>query len=384
MNTRLVIFLSLIATLSWLVISRYMAHAPWHEGHGWVALASFAVFLMLAVPLTTEIFSPATYNEAHPALAKIMFALAYLLYALQGVFFCLLFYVFMGDIVWLLWGALEPELPTAALNRWVFLGVTACTALTAASGLFQAFSGPKIVRVDIPIKNLPPAFDGYKIVQVSDLHVGPLITAPYVRKVAQRALALNADMAAFTGDMVDGSVAHLKDDLAPLLALRPKDGVFFIPGNHEYYWNAGDWVNYWRGAGAEVLLDENRLIRRGEAVLAVAGVTDYMTRRSGGCDVARAAEGIPPGTVKILLAHQPASYADAEKAGFDLQLSGHTHGGQFIPWSLMIGLFHRYARGLHRHGKTWIYVSCGTGFWGPPLRAGAPSEITLLTLKTQA
>ena len=175
-------------------------------------------------------------------------------------------------------------------------------------------------------------------------------------------------------------------EIAPLGDLRARDGVFFVTGNHEYFWDAAAWTAKFRALGAQVLNNEHALIRRGGAAIVVAGVTDYSTRHMGaphGSDPAAALAGAPQDTAKILLAHQPASYAAASAAGFDLQLSGHTHSGQYFPFNLMIGYFQRYYRGLNRHSDMWIYVNRGTGYWGPPLRAGVPSEITLLVLRAR-
>jgi len=159
--------------------------------------------------------------------------------------------------------------------------------------------------------------------------------------------------------------------------------VYFVTGNHEYYWNAPAWSAEMRRLGARVLDNEHVVLQRGAGHLVLAGVPDYSTRHlpeGQRSDPARALRGAPADAVKILLAHQPASYADAQAAGFDLQLSGHTHGGQYFPFSQLIRFFQRYYKGLNRHGGLWVYVNRGTGYWGPPLRAGVPAEITLLTL----
>ncbi len=188
---------------------------------------------------------------------------------------------------------------------------------------------------------------------------------------------------AITGDLVDGSVGQLADDVAPLAGLRSKEGAFFVTGNHEYYSGADAWVRELRRLGLRVLINEHVVVRRGDAQLVVAGVTDFGAvhfDRARASDPAAALAGSPAGAMRLLLAHQPRSAAAAEAAGFDLQLSGHTHGGQFLPWNFFVRLQQPFTAGLHRWRRMWVYTSRGTGYWGPPKRFGAPSEITLLRL----
>jgi len=158
-----------------------------------------------------------------------------------------------------------------------------------------------------------------------------------------------------------------------------------VTGNHEYYSGAYAWIDELRRLGARVLLNEHVMIDHGGAAVALAGVTDYSAHhfdRAHRSDPARASQGVPPGAVKVLLAHQPRTAPDAERAGFDLQLSGHTHGGQFWPWNHFVRLQQPFTAGLRRLGHMWVYVSRGTGYWGPPMRFGSPSEITRITLTT--
>ncbi len=214
--------------------------------------------------------------------------------------------------------------------------------------------------------------------------MGPTIGRRYARKVVEIANAETPDVVALTGDFVDGTVADFAADVAPLADLRAPEGVFYVTGNHEYFWDAGQWITAFKQLGARVLVNEHELIRRGPDTIAVAGVTDISTRHMSGAHAfspERALAGVPQDITKILLAHQPISFTAAAKAGADLQLSGHTHAGQYFPFTLLIGFFQRYARGLNRHDNMWIYVNSGTGYWGPPMRTGAPPEITLLTLR---
>jgi len=250
-------------------------------------------------------------------------------------------------------------------------------------GVANARRTARVVRVDVPIAGLPPALDGFTIAQVSDVHVGPTIKRPYVEAIVDAVNRLDVDLVAVTGDLVDGSVRDLAEHVEPLAGLRSKEGVFFVTGNHEYYSGAAAWVRELRRLGLTVLLNQHAVIRRGDARLVVAGVTDFSAGhfdRSEASDPAAALAGSPPGAVRVLLAHQPRSAAAAQSAGFDLQLSGHTHGGQFLPWNFLVRLQQPFTAGLHRWRGMWVYTSRGTGYWGPPKRFGAPSEITLLRL----
>ncbi len=252
-----------------------------------------------------------------------------------------------------------------------------------AIGVVGARSTPRVKRVDVPIDGLPAALHGFSIAQISDLHVGPTIKAPFVRAVVERVNALGADAVAITGDLVDGRVDALRDDVAPLAELRSRHGSYFVTGNHEYYSGAAEWTAHLRTLGVHVLDNAHAVLRHGDAAVAIAGVTDWSAHHfvpSARSDPARALAGAPPDAVRVLLAHQPRSAPAAADAGAQLQLSGHTHGGQFWPWNLFVPLQQPFVAGLHRLRRTWVYVSRGTGYWGPPLRLGAPSEIALLRL----
>jgi len=261
--------------------------------------------------------------------------------------------------------------------------VTIAAVLVTLWGFANARRIARVVRVDVPIAGLPDALDGFTIAQVSDVHVGPTIKRPYVEAIVDAVNRLDVDLVAVTGDLVDGSVRELAEDVAPLAGLRAKEGVFFVTGNHEYYSGAPAWVHELRRLGLTVLMNEHVVVRRNDARLVVAGVTDFSAGhfdRSEASDPAAALAGSPRGAVRLLLAHQPRSAAAAEAAGFDLQLSGHTHGGQFLPWNFLVRLQQPFTAGLHRWRRMWVYTSRGTGYWGPPKRFGAPSEITLLRL----
>jgi predicted MPP superfamily phosphohydrolase len=258
------------------------------------------------------------------------------------------------------------------------------SVFVTVAGFIGARRRARIVNVDVPLQNLPPALHGFSIVQISDIHVGTTIRKTYVERIIKAVNALKPDLIAVTGDMVDGSVRELATHTAPLAGLHAVHGAFFVTGNHEYYSGARAWIAEFVRLGLRVLLNEHIVIEHQGASLVIAGVTDFSSHhfdRSQRSDPHVALAGAPvDASVKILLAHQPRSAAAAASAGFDLQLSGHTHGGQFWPWNLFVRFQQPFTAGLHRLNHLWIYVSRGTGYWGIPNRFGAPSEITRLRL----
>ncbi len=276
-------------------------------------------------------------------------------------------------------------------DRRLFLArLLAGGALLSTFGLGAAAAvivarGPKVRRVAVALRRLPAAMDGSTIVQISDLHVGPTIDRAYVEAVVAGANALEPDVIAITGDLVDGTVTQLRDAVAPLGGLRAKHGVFFVTGNHEYYSGADAWVAELTRLGIKVLRNERVTIGAGEASYELAGVDDYTAHRFGrghGADMKKALAGVDPSREVVLLAHQPKHIVEAEAAGVGLQLAGHTHGGQIWPFGLIVRMVQPYVRGLNRHGRAQIYVSCGTGYWGPPMRLGAPPELSHIVLRS--
>jgi predicted MPP superfamily phosphohydrolase len=253
-----------------------------------------------------------------------------------------------------------------------------------AIGFANAQRTARVVRVDVPIAGLPAALANFTITQISDIHVGPTIGRAYVERIVAAVNALGSDLIAVTGDLVDGSVADLAASVAPLAKLAAPHGVYFVTGNHEYYSGAAPWVQEIQRLGIVVLQNEHVVIEHGEEQLVVAGVTDFSAAHFDAAqksDPHEALRGAPRGAAaKILLAHQPRSANAAATAGFDLQLSGHTHGGQFFPWNFFVRFQQPWTAGLHRLNAMWVYISRGTGYWGPPKRLGAPAEITRLRL----
>ncbi len=251
-------------------------------------------------------------------------------------------------------------------------------------GLIIARRRPGVVEIKIPVVDLPRALHGFSIVQISDVHVGPTIKRGFVEGVVRRVNELKADMVAVTGDLVDGTVQQLSAHTAPLAELTARHGAYFVTGNHEYYSGERAWTEEIRRLGLRVLKNEHVVLQHDGASLVLAGVTDLSAHHfdpAQRSDPAAALRGAPVNAgARILLAHQPSSAMAAADAGFDVQISGHTHGGQFWPWNLFIHFFQPFSSGLHRLKNLWIYVSRGTGYWGPPNRFGVPSEITRIQL----
>jgi predicted MPP superfamily phosphohydrolase len=269
------------------------------------------------------------------------------------------------------------------LREWSALAVPALALLLTALGYLNARRRARVRTVEVPIEGLPEALRGFSIAQITDIHVGATIKRDYVERIVSAVNELDADMVAVTGDLVDGSVARLSPHTQPLARLSARHGAFFVTGNHEYYSGAHAWIDEMRRLGLSVLLNEHVVLDHDGAAVVVAGVTDISAHHfdpSHRSDPAGAVAGAPGDAIKVLLAHQPRTALVAQGAGYHLQLSGHTHGGQFFPWNYVVKLFEPFSTGLYRLGGLRLYVSRGTGYWGPPKRFGAPSEITHLRL----
>ena len=284
-------------------------------------------------------------------------------YATMSLFSMLLVLVVTSDVLRV---ALRIVSATVSPRAMSFATLAAAGAL-AVVGFVQA-RRPRVVSEQIP------APLDYRIVQWSDVHIGPTIQRRFVESLVERTNALNADAIVITGDLVDGHVDALRDAIAPLADLRARDGVFVVTGNHEYYWRPGEWIKEFGRLGLTFLKNEHRVINDD---LVIAGVTDPAGQKP---DAALALAGAPRDAFRVLLAHRPQVAQAASELGVNLQLSGHTHGGQFFPFNLLIRWFQPVVAGLHRVGETLLYVSRGTGYWGPPSRLGVGGEITLIEL----
>jgi predicted MPP superfamily phosphohydrolase len=273
--------------------------------------------------------------------------------------------------------------------------VLAGAALTGLAGLTAAAvratqSEIEVKRVEITLDRLPPGLDGTRIAMVSDMHIGGLLGRAFVEQVVAKLNQLGADAIAIVGDLVDGSIERLRPMLEPMSSLRARHGAYFVTGNHEYYTPSSprEWITEIERMGIHVLHNRRVALDGEHGGFDLAGVADHSASRfpaeGPGEDVPLALAGRDPSRAVVLLAHQPKAIFAASKLDVDLQLSGHTHGGQIQPWGALVRLQQPFVRGLHRMGNTQIYVSNGTGFWGPPMRLGAPAEITEIVLRAKS
>ena len=309
--------------------------------------------------------------------------IAWAAFLTMGLFSSLLVFTLLRDIV-LMALLLLPDTTFDTVTQVSAEVALASALFVTALGLFNARRRARVRDVEIPIADLPEALHGFTIAQITDVHVGPTIKRDYVAAIVDAVNAMDADAIAITGDLVDGRVDQLRSHVEPLARLKARHGVYFVTGNHEYYSGVEAWIRELRGLGIKVLTNEHVVLERGGAQLVLAGVTDYGAQhydRRHKSDPALALARAPADAgARVLLAHQPRSAAAAAAAGFDLQLSGHTHGGQFWPWNHFVRFQQPYTAGLHRLDRLWVYTSRGTGYWGPPKRFGAPSEITRIIL----
>jgi predicted MPP superfamily phosphohydrolase len=384
--TRLLVFVCVAALVSsglhyyvWARLVRDgMLPMPWSRVVT-VAIVAFAVLLPVMLPVSRVL----------PRAVRM--PVATVVYSWMGLLFLLFTGFVAGDLVRL--GVTVVRLVRAAEvdpERRALLGkgIAAIVGIGAAAaagwGIVQA-RGPvatKLVRIALP--KLPASMKGLTIVQITDLHIGPTLGHDWLADVVKRVNDLRPDVIAITGDLVDGNVDELREHVAPLGDLKAKLGVFFVTGNHEYYSGPDAWIRELARLNVRVLRNERVELERDGVAIDLAGVDDYSSRglaQGHGPDLPRALEGRDGSRALVLLAHQPRAFVEAAKLGVGLQLSGHTHGGQIWPWNWFVRLQQPYVAGLHREGDAQIYVSRGTGYWGPPMRVAAPAEITQLVLE---
>ncbi|NVJ14489.1 metallophosphoesterase [Myxococcus sp. AM010] len=286
-------------------------------------------------------------------------------------------------------GATSASSAPVDVERRRFLArATAGGAVLAAGGvtgfgMWSAFHPPVVNEVAVKLPGLPKALDGFSIVHLSDIHVGPVIRRRFMDELVRRCNALRPDLVCITGDLVDGHVASLAPAVSALSELKSRHGTYFVTGNHEYYWSDAAWAEALERMEVQVL--RNRHVRIGDTAASfdLVGVDDWSAGKMGfsqGYDLAAATAGRDSERASVLLAHQPSNWKVAAQEGMGLQLSGHTHGGQFFPFTLAVSAIWEHDAGLFSEGDRNLYVSRGTGFWGPPLRVGAPPEIVRVTL----
>lgn len=373
----LAVLLLVIGGLHYLLWARLFRDPAWAAP--WPRVGMVALWALgLAMPLTMLLSRTLPRAAVTP--------LAWVVFVWMGAAFGLFLLTMAGELA-RLGAAAAGALADPERRRWFS---RALAATVGAGGL--AFTGVAVrtaldrvaVRtVRVPLAKLPPSMDGFTIVQLTDVHVGPTIDGRFIRDLVARVNALEPDVVAITGDLVDGSVAELGEHTAPLAGLRARRGVFFVTGNHEYYSGPDEWIAELGRLGVRVLRNERVSVGDGDASIDLAGVDDWSARRFGnghGANLARALEGRDDAREVVLLAHQPKAVAEASDRGVGLVLSGHTHGGQIWPFSYLVKLDQKYVAGLHRVGRTWAYVSEGTGYWGPPMRLGTHGEITKVVL----
>ncbi len=348
--------------------------APWTTAFGWAL-----VVLGTSVPAAFVVSSVAPRWLAQP--------FAWVAFVWMGFTFFLLVLLLPSELIrighWLVHRGEELASPERRqfLSRSIAGTIGVATLGLGGVSIVAALREVAVKRVRVPIAALPEALAGLKVVQLTDIHVGPTIGNGFIQQLVDKTNALEPDIVAITGDLVDGSVEDLAEHVAPLAELRARHGVYFCTGNHEYYSGADAWVAHLRSLGITVLENERVTIEHEGASMVIAGVRDWTSAQFGhGHDLAAALEGRDPEVPVLLLAHQPKHIDDAAAHGVALQLSGHTHGGQIFPFNYLVRLQQPYVAGLHDHRGTKIYVSSGTGYWGPPMRLAIPAEITAIEL----
>lgn len=401
----LLVFLILESTIYGYPAWRVLSAAPWSGQATTIISIAVAVAALL-----TPAYVMAVRNAPWPRAAREAFAwISYLLLAVAGI----LFGVFLvRDAIWTgLWLIHLTGLPTyetlaQATVHQLNLATLGLGCLLTLYGTIGAHRVPRVRHVEVPIKDLPEALESIRIVQLSDLHVGPTIKRGFVARLVKAVNALEPDVILFTGDLADGSAASLAADVAPLAELSCTYGPYFVTGNHEYYADPAGWMQALPGLGFDLLLNEHRCIDwvspegsspertspadpsagAGRARLLIGGIPDPAGVEFGATMPDHTARpelvfnGAPEG-IRLLLAHQPRAGVPAmATTGAALTLSGHTHGGQLGLWRLLVRLQQPVVAGLARRGEGFIYVSRGVGYWGPPCRLGAPAEITCLRL----
>jgi predicted MPP superfamily phosphohydrolase len=383
MLLRILIIIGILLLLNGYIALHVISHWPaaqQHLGLSWSVTALFIALQMM--PFIGRLFTQ-KLKQKHTN-KVIAFILNWLPYLAFGIFSCLFIYSLIADIFSLAWELILVPTDLEKFNLDMLVILAVATVGTIILGIIQAIGGPKVIKIDIPLDNLPPAFDGFKIAQISDLHAGSTINGNYIKNIVDMVNELKPDLIALTGDIIEGSVKDLQADVSQLSMLQADYGRYLITGNHEYYWDAAGWIKEFKKYGLHVLLNEHVTLKRNSEEIILAGVTDYSTLHMSSEHASspeKALKNVSQDKTKILLAHQPATYRMAQEAGADLMLSGHTHGGQYFPFNLFIRFFQKYYKGLSRYKNMQIYVNRGTGYWGPPLRTFVPSEITLITLR---
>lgn len=353
---------------------------PWHR-----ALTALVVALTVYLPAALIVSRQLSRDQAAP--------LAWAAFVWMGAGFLLVSLLVPAELVRLfVWlrakvrhqGVVQDPARRVFLARSVAGVATVGAAGLSVAGVRNVTRPVSVKPVRVALKKLPAGFSGLRLVQLTDIHVGSLIGGDFVRQIVDTTNRLNPDVVAITGDLMDGSVEDLGRHMQAFRDLKTRHGVFFVTGNHEYYSGVDAWVEFLPTVGMRVLRNEHVTLDHDGVAIDLAGVDDPTGAQRAGHthaeDVRRALAGRDPSRACVLLAHQPRSISEAVKHGVDLQLSGHTHGGQIVPFNYAVLLVQPFLTGLHRRGDTQVYVSAGTGFWGPPMRVGTESEITQIDI----
>lgn len=297
----------------------------------------------------------------------------------MGLLFLLFTAVLAGEILG--WGAILARLPPGVVRAVRVIPVV-LALVGSVWAVRNALADPLVHEIEVSVAGLDPAFDGYRLAHVTDTHLGPILGRPWMERLAARIDSARPDLVVHTGDLVDGPVERLADDVEPWGRLRGRDGALFVTGNHDVYSGARSWSAHVASLGVVVLRNSAFVVRRGGANLVVGGIPDLQERGfgTGVPDPAQAFRDAPEGA-RILLAHQPVQARDAQGLGVGLQLSGHTHGGQIWPFGFLVRLAQPVISGLGRVGDVPVFVSRGAGFWGPPLRLFSFPEVPILVLR---
>jgi uncharacterized protein len=356
------------------VLARFVWPLPWAPG-GKIALA-IIVLVASQYHLWSRLSSGSVFSPEFPRALVLMFNWAFGAIALLAVMqIALDLTVLVARLV--RGGGAIPD----------SVRYTAATAamLLSAVGVYQATRVPPLKDVEIAIPGLPPQFDGYRLLQLTDLHISRLFPREWTQAVVERSNALGVDLIVVTGDLIDGSFGARRSDVAPLRELRAKDGVWVIPGNHEYFFGYEEWMLQYASLGMQALANDHTVLNRDGGSLVLAGVTDLSAPRSAhpAPDLPAALDGAPSGTPIILLDHQPRNAAQASARGVALQLSGHTHGGMIPGLDRLVARANNgFVSGRYQVGGMTLYVNNGTALWpGFALRLGRSSELTRITLR---
>lgn len=366
----------LIFGIPWLVVVlRFLQPLPWLFS----VKAVIAIILLVASQyhLVNRISSGSVFSPEFLRPLVIVFNV------LMGTILLLALMQIALDIVSLLLMPFKGHFPAVPVGLRYAMGLVALGL--AGFAVSQAIRVPPLKDIDVAIPGLPPAFEGYQMVQLTDLHISRLFDSSWSNEVVARTNALNADLIVVTGDLIDGSVEARTSDIAPLARLKARDGVFTIPGNHEYFFGYEEWMAYYQGLNMTTLANSHTAIDRGGEKLVIAGVTDLSSTRTAfpAPDVAAAISGAPAGAPVILLDHQPMMAERNAQKGIALQLSGHTHGGMVWGLDRLVARANNgYVSGFYKADGMLLYVNNGTALWpGFALRLGVPSELTRITLR---